>query len=201
MPTTAGATDTVGRSLARHIEAGLVAVANIDLDDFAGINDTYGRAVGDEVLESFHTALTNSLPANADVHRPGGDEWIVVLPGATPEDALIVMDEIRRHFGSRRQARKVEGPATATIGIAAAPAHATDADELLRAAAEARHQAKTAGGDRCAIYREQRMVMKSNYYTQGQLARLSTLSDRLERTEASLLREALDDLQQKYAHL
>jgi diguanylate cyclase len=193
--------NTLSQTLSRHLHAGPLAIANIDLDHFKELNDQYGYAVGDKVLEAFHNALTNSLPTNAHVHRPGGDEWIVILPGATPEDALILMEEIRRHFGSRPPTKEVNRPASATIGIAASPVHATDPDQLLRASAEARHQAKTTGGDRTTIYQEQRMVMKSNYYTQGQLARLNTLSERLQRTEASLLREALDDLQHKYAHL
>lgn len=85
-----------------------------------------------------------------------------------------------------------------SVGIASLPQHAEDPGQLREAAAEALHRAKREGGGRCAIYVEDKMVMKSNYYPRAQLAGLSKLSERLSRTEASLLREALGDLLDKH---
>ena len=59
-------------------------------------------------------------------------------------------------------------------------------------------RAKREGKGRVLIYVEERMTMKSNYYTRAQLDRLSKLSAATSRTEASLLREALDDLLVKH---
>lgn len=59
---------------------------------------------------------------------------------------------------------------------------------------EALYRAKSEGRGRVAIYVESKMTLKSNYYSKASLERLAKLSDALNRTEASLLREALDDL-------
>ena len=57
---------------------------------------------------------------------------------------------------------------------------------------------KREGGGRVAIYLEEKMVLKSNYYSRAELDRLARLAGATERTEASLLREALNDLLGKY---
>lgn len=66
--------------------------------------------------------------------------------------------------------------------------------DLLRAATEALYRAKREAKSRIAIYTESKMTLKSNYYSKAGLERLAKLSAALDRTEASLLREALDDL-------
>ena len=86
---------------------------------------------------------------------------------------------------------------SATFGVAARPPHATETPELFRCANAALARGKREGGDRVAIYVEEKMVLKSNYYSRAALDRLSKLAGQTNRTEASLLREALDDLFQK----
>ena len=73
------------------------------------------------------------------------------------------------------------------------------ASELLRAADEALSRSKRAGRNRVGIYVEDKMVMKSNYYSRATLDRLASLSRATNRTEASLLREAADKLLSEYA--
>ena len=68
----------------------------------------------------------------------------------------------------------------------------------MRAADEALFRAKREGRGRVAIYVEDKMTLKSNYYSKAALERLAKLSRATGRTEASLLREALDDLLVKY---
>ena len=82
--------------------------------------------------------------------------------------------------------------------MAARPPHATETVELFRCADEALARGKSDGGNRVAIYVEEKMVMKSNYYSRASLDRLAKLAGRTNRTEASLLREALDDLIAKH---
>ena len=181
-------------SVDERVGAGAIAIAVTDLDRFSVLNETYGRDAGDRVLEVWIDTLTGSLPSDAIVGRLGGDEFAVALPNASAEHALILFEEIRQHLGEHPVG---EWTISATFGVAARPPHATDAVDLVRCANEALARGKREGGGRVAIYVEEKMVLKSNYYSRASLDRLSKLAGRLNRTEASLLREALDDLFQK----
>ena len=174
-----------------------LALAQTDLDDLVGINERRGAAGGDLALAAWERLLDGNLPAGAEVMRLGGDEYAVLLPGLSAESALVLMEEIREHFA----AHPVEGlgeAATASIGVAANPPHGATAEALWQASGQALMRAKRDGRDRVAIYVEEKMVLKSNYYPRAGLDRLAKLSGATGRTEASLLREALDDLVGKY---
>ncbi len=173
-----------------------VAVAMTDLDDFAGINDLHGFEVGDRVLESWERVMDANLPSDATVARLGGDEYAVILPGCVAETALILLDEIRAHFFAHDTPRA--GRLSASIGVASIPPHGASAEELSQHAGQALMRAKRDGRNRVAIYIEEKMVLKSNYYSRGNLERLAKLSEATDRTEASLLREALDSLIDHY---
>ena len=175
-----------------------VAVALVDLDSFKAINDDLGHAAGDTVLRSLERTLTGSVPEDAVVGRMAGDEYGVAFPGNSSESALILMEEIRQHFSSHDASPEVPRRVHLTVGIASRPPHARKAPDLLRAADEALYRAKREGRNRVAIYVEDRMTLKSNYYSKAQLERLSKLSAATDRTEASLLREGLDELLAKY---
>jgi diguanylate cyclase len=175
-----------------------VAVALIDVDGFKEINDSLGHATGDEVLIRLTRTLVGSLPADAVVGRIGGDELGVALPERSAENALILLEEIRTHLAGH-PLPEVGRAVTISVGVAARPPHGETFDELLRAADQAMYRAKAEGRNRVAIFVDEKMVMKSNYYDRGALSRLSKLSANTGRTEASLLRQALDDLFVKHA--
>ncbi len=174
-----------------------LAVALTDLDRFAEINTERGRDVGDAVLASWERTLLGSLPASALVRRLGGDEYGVALPGSTTENALILLEEIRTHLAAH-PIEELGEPIRATFGVASRPPHATETSDLLACADAALMRGKRDGGDRVAIYVEEKMVLKSNYYPRADLDRLSRLAGATGRTEASLLREALQDLFDKH---
>jgi diguanylate cyclase (GGDEF)-like protein len=175
----------------RAVAGGAVAVGLADLDRFAEVNDRGGREAGDRVLEVWIKTLTGSLPKDAIVGRLGADEFGVALPNASAENAVILFEEVRSHLADH----PVDGwRIDATFGVAARPPHAAETADLFRRADEALARGKREGGGRVAIYVEEKMVLKSNYYSRASLARLSKLASRLHRTEASLLREALDNL-------
>jgi diguanylate cyclase len=176
---------------------GAVAVALTDLDGFAQLNDELGPKAGDLVLSAWNKILIGSLPKTAIVRRIGGDEYAIALPNNSAENALILLDEIREHVASH----VVDGVGrviTATLGIAARPPHASDTDDVVRCADAALMRGKREGGNQVALYVEEKMVLKSNYYPREALDRLSRVAASTSRTEASLLREALDDLFAKY---
>jgi diguanylate cyclase len=176
-----------------------VSLALLDLDNFLGINEDYGHSGGDEVLRALEKVLLGSVPAEAMVARIGGDEYAVALPDTPAESALILLEEIRTHFSSRQPSPNVPRKVHLSVGIASRPPHAETFQDLLRAADEALYRAKTEGRGRVAIYMESKMTLKSNYYSKASLEKLSKLSAALNKTEASLLREALDDLFVKYS--
>ena len=175
-----------------------LALALTDIDQFKELNDTFGHEAGDSVLRSFERTLTGSLPEDAVVGRISGDEYAVALPDTSAEGALILLEEIRTHFGSREASPEVPRRVQVSVGIAARPQHAKSVPDLMRAADEALFRAKREGKARVAIYVENKMVLKSNYYARASLERLAKLSAATARTEASLLREGLDGLLAKY---
>ncbi|AWN22989.1 GGDEF domain-containing protein [Deinococcus irradiatisoli] len=168
----------------------------VDIDHFQQLNDSLGRSEGDRVLRQVERLLSSSLPAGSHVARLGGDEYAVILPESVAETALILFDEIIKHFQINRE-RDWPRSLGLSVGLAARPAHAESSFDLQRAADEALLRAKREGRGRACIYVESKMVLKSNYYPKSQLERLTKLSSALGRTEASLLREALDDLIEK----
>ena len=177
-----------------------VSVAMTDLDGFGPFNDEHGRNAGDDVLATFHGVLLKNLPADASVHRVGGDEWVIVCPGASIENSLVLMEEVRGHIEAAALGSP-EHPVTLSVGVAGRPPHGSTGDELIRAADEALSRSKRAGRNRVGIYIEDKMVLKSNYYSRATLDRLAALSRATDRTEASLLREAADKLLADYAEV
>jgi diguanylate cyclase len=174
-----------------------LAVAVADLDRFQQVNDDLGFEAGDRVLAAFEQTLVGSLPDDALIARISGDEYAIALPGTSAESALILLEEVRTHYASHGVAG-IDAPLDASFGIAARPPHAEVPADVLRCAAEALMRAKREGSGRSVIYVEEKMTMKSNYYSRAMLDRLSKLSAATHRTEASLLREALDDLLSKH---
>lgn len=168
------------------IEADLpLAIAAVDVDHFDLINDQEGFDAGDAVLRAVEDALLAGVPGGALLGHVKGDEWLVALPDATAEELLIVLDGIRRELAS-------VGRVTIAGGIASRPPHGTTVDDLCAAADGAQVRAKEGGGNRMTIAAEEKMVLKSSYYTKAALRRLTKLAERTQQTEASHLRDALD---------
>jgi diguanylate cyclase (GGDEF)-like protein len=177
--------DAYHEALAAAAAEGPMAVAAVDVDAFDLINDQEGFEAGDAVLRDVEDALLDGLPGGAVVAHVKGDEWVVALPDATAEELLIVLDGIRRQLATT-------GRVTIAGGIASRPPHGSTVDDLLAAADGAQVRAKEGGGNRMTIAAEEKMVLKSSYYTKAALRRLSKLAERTQQTEASHLRDALD---------
>jgi diguanylate cyclase (GGDEF)-like protein len=117
-----------------------VSVAIFDIDDFAVVNAQQGHEAGDDVLRSVASVLAESVRLVDTVARYGGDEFVVVAPGAA--GALVarrVLDGIGALGPSGGQ------PVTVSAGVARFPADGTTADDLLAAAAEALVRARASG--------------------------------------------------------
>jgi diguanylate cyclase (GGDEF)-like protein len=147
--------DALTRETGRAARSGEpVAVAILDVDHFKRVNDTYGHEAGDAVLRELGQALLKTIRKTDIVGRFGGEEFLMLLPGATVEvaqaRALAVLDAVR--------AMEVVIPngaplnrITASIGVAAMPLHVARGDALVAAADAALYQAKGQGRNRVVL--------------------------------------------------
>lgn len=91
----------------------------IDIDHFKQVNDTYGHAAGDRVLKSLSRLLTQRLRRTDIIGRYGGEEFAIILPSTSINNALKVMEELREGFANlRHQAEDEEFSVTWSCGIA-----------------------------------------------------------------------------------
>lgn len=129
--------------LAQRQEAPLCVIM-MDLDGFKYINDAYGHATGDKVLQAVARHLQRNLRASDFLARYGGDELTLVLSKTTLLDAQKVADKMRHSISEFRYSLDGETRVTLSIsgGIAAYPIHALTASDLLRAADHALYHAK-----------------------------------------------------------
>ena len=124
----------------------------IDCDDFKEINDRAGHEFGDALLREVADVLVRALPEGAEAARIGGDEFVVMLPGAGVDAAEALGGQIRT--------RLAEGltdagfPLRISAGISTYPFDGAKPTSLLRAGDQALYAAKSSGKDRVASFRE-----------------------------------------------
>jgi diguanylate cyclase (GGDEF)-like protein len=115
-----------------------------DLDHFKRVNDQLGHAVGDAVLQDVAYVMRATLRAGDSIYRVGGEEILVVLPGADREDAMEIAERLRV---SVRERRPVGVEVTVSIGVAVSRSDAVDTDDLTARADAALYAAKAGGRD------------------------------------------------------
>lgn len=126
----------------------VLALGMVDLDHFKAFNDSYGHDAGDRLLREFAQFLASLSREDDVLFRFGGEEFVLIMPGATAAVARARIDEI----GERWRRHPENASATSfSAGIAECPAHAATVQELLRAADGALYQAKSSGRDRVAV--------------------------------------------------
>ncbi|GHF93173.1 diguanylate cyclase [Deinococcus piscis] len=168
-----------------------LSVARLDVDHFAQLGESLGRTEAEGLLRSLERLLSAELPSGAVVGQISEDEYAVLLPETSPETALRLMDMVVRQFARHRDPRWPRSVGL-SAGVAAQPAHARTPAELLLAADEALHRAKREGRGRACLYTPAKMVLKSNYYPRSQLDRLKKRAKAEGRSEADVLRAALE---------
>lgn len=139
--------ESLGRELERVKRAGEpLSVAMLDIDHFKQFNDAYGHAAGDRGLQSLAAILQANTRAGDIVCRYGGEEFAVVLPGASIDVARDRMEFCRQSF--ERQALVYDGlelKSTLSAGIASFPVDGDEANLLLDRADKALYHAKQKG--------------------------------------------------------
>ncbi len=127
--------DAVGKA-----EGGRFSVLMLDLDDFKGFNDACGHPAGDALLAGVGGAMRGATRAGDGIYRYGGDEFAVILPGATRIEAFEVVERIRRGVAA---IPSPTGPrVTISAGVACYPEDGLTKDELVSAADQSMYLAK-----------------------------------------------------------
>lgn len=132
-----------------------VAVVVIDVDHFKDVNDTYGHAVGDRVLQALARELQLALRRGETAVRYGGEEFVLVLPAVRPFEALRRTERLRSAIAAVGVPVRADGrggtlSVTVSVGIGCYPRNGQTPRELLLAADTAMFSAKAAGRD-CVV--------------------------------------------------
>jgi len=121
----------------------------LDFDNFKDINDQAGHETGDVALRLLAEALRSELRAIDTAARFGGDEFVIIVPQATTEGAVIVAERLRKRI------EQLEVPGfgrvTSSFGVATFPTHASSRDSLVVAADRSLYDSKNGGRNRVSF--------------------------------------------------
>lgn len=133
---------------ARHGDE--VSIIVLDLDEFSRVNNVWGHARGDEVLQQAALAIRSACRTIDAVCRIGGDEFAMILGGTGVDEAMAVCERAREALSV---VRCPDGrPLTASLGVAVYPADGSDRNELVRRADGAVYWAKYHGKNRVVVF-------------------------------------------------
>lgn len=125
------------------------SVILIDIDNFKQLNDQYGHIAGDEALRTIAQVLRQSCPAGAGVGRYGGEEFMLILPGASESAAIAVAEELRRRI---QLAKTTSRPVTASVGVSTVYSMSKSEQTLIDEADKALYHSKRNGKNRVTHY-------------------------------------------------
>ena len=133
-----------------------LCISMIDVDYFKAINDTLGHPVGDKVLRHLAAAITQNSRSYDIVGRYGGDEFIILFPSTTIDDAISALERLRKSIMVGSSACK-ETPYEISVGLAAIFPHQNDLtlEDIISKADKALYLAKKSGRNRIFIMRDE----------------------------------------------
>jgi diguanylate cyclase (GGDEF)-like protein len=132
------------------VAGGSVSVLACDLDHFKQINDVYGHESGDRVLKETAYVMRKHLRSFELVYRMGGEEFLIVLPGASLAEGTAIAERVR---AAVETARPCGLDVTVSVGVAAASGNGVVFEPLFRAADAMLYEAKRTGRNRVAAER------------------------------------------------
>ena len=129
----------------------MLAVIAVDLDNFKPINDTWGHAMGDQVLVDLSDIMRTTARETDYIARIGGDEFVLLLPDTTWQGATTFAERLRRHVDDHSFGGTGDDRVPVTISLGVAVARGTDevpAEYLLEEADRSLYKAKSGGRNR-----------------------------------------------------
>ncbi|HEX3371947.1 MAG TPA: sensor domain-containing diguanylate cyclase, partial [Candidatus Acidoferrales bacterium] len=146
--------DSLHREISRARRSGAsVGFIMFDVDNFKQFNDTHGHQLGDQLLRALGNYLKALVRPEDIPCRYGGEEFTLVMPGASREIARERAEKARRGFQNLRLSDRLGlgnavDAVTISAGVAVFPEHGNEVNQVLKAADEALYEAKRAGKDR-----------------------------------------------------
>jgi diguanylate cyclase (GGDEF)-like protein len=132
-----------------------LSVAFVDIDHFKAVNDSYGHAVGDDVLRGVAQAIQANLRATDMVGRYGGEEFMLILTETNVEEGAVLTEKLRTIVAKERFAADGQPVSvTISIGIAGGVGARLTSDALVRDADAAMYSAKSLGRNQTYIFAE-----------------------------------------------
>jgi diguanylate cyclase (GGDEF)-like protein len=147
--------DTLAREVARARRDGSsIGIMIMDIDEFKNINDQFGHDAGDRMLQEMGELLRSNIRLGDIVCRYGGEEFVIVMPGATLQIVFERAELLRKKIDQMYVTHEGELlHATISLGVSAFPVHGSDGEDALIRADRALYQAKQAGRNRTVAYR------------------------------------------------
>lgn len=127
-----------------------------DIDKFKIINDTFGHAAGDRILQNAAQIIKEETDNYGNAFRYGGEEFVAILENVAAKEAFDIAERIRMKIWSLDMLRKSDENRriTISIGISSYPKDGTDIKNLIHNADLAMYQAKESGRNKCCVYEE-----------------------------------------------
>ena len=125
------------------------AAIMLDIDHFKNVNDTYGHAIGDEVLKYLAKNMKKATREQDICCRFGGEEFIILLPETTAQDAYAIAERLRQTLEKTNS--PCGRPITFSAGVASFPKIAANSTDLLELVDNALYEAKRTGRNRVII--------------------------------------------------
>lgn len=130
-----------------------LSVLILDIDHFKSVNDTYGHAIGDDVIRAVAKTIRAQVRRIDIAARYGGEEFVVILEDTDIQGAHLFAERLRERIANLvHQAESAAFHATISLGLSAFPDHATDVDTLVEYADMALYESKRNGRNRVTIW-------------------------------------------------
>jgi diguanylate cyclase (GGDEF)-like protein len=136
----------------------VVSLILIDIDSFKSYNDIYGHLIGDELLKNLSNVLKRVVRSSDLVGRYGGEEFAVILPSTSSDEAFIIAERIRQTIETTGMDNPNTGEKlylTISAGVASYPEHAASVQDLINKADKALlYGAKKSGKNKVVVFQE-----------------------------------------------